>query len=301
MIKNQRRAVQFALVTVVLWSTVATAFKIALESAIVQQVVVIASSISLIVLAILYRYSDNKRSLWQEFSAHPVKYLLSGAINPVLYYLLLFGAYDRLPAQIAQPINYTWAIVLALLAAPILDHKLTKSDGLGLLFCYAGVVILVTRLDFATGNSFDLFGLCLVILSTVFWSVYWLINAKTQATAITSIFLCFLCASPWLLIMTLYFWQDFYFSTGNVLASIYIGLFEMSLSFVFWLKAMNYATSTAQISSLVYLSPFLSLFFISQFVGEEIYPTTVLALFVICLGLIIQKRLGAETRKPSES
>ena len=35
-----------------------------------------------------------------------------GLLNPVAYYLVLFKAYDLLPAQVAQPINYAWPIVL---------------------------------------------------------------------------------------------------------------------------------------------------------------------------------------------
>ena len=290
--KDQRRATRLALLTVFLWSTVATAFKFALSTASPIQVLVVASFVSLFVLLLLHVSQGKRDSLLQVFKAAPIRYLLAGAINPVLYYLLLFGAYDRLPAQIAQPINYTWGIVLALLAAPILDQKLTRGDGLGLLFCYLGVVILVTRLDFSTSQAFDIVGLCLVILSTVFWAVYWLLNAKLQASALTSVLLCFLCASPWLGILAWQNWPDFNFDTTNMLASVYIGLFEMSISFVLWLKAMQYATHTAKLSSLIYLSPFMSLVFIGLFVGESIYPTTVLGLLVICLGLVLQQKLG---------
>ena len=38
-----------------------------------------------------------------------------GFLNPFLYYVVLFKAYDLLPAQEAQPLNYTWAITLAIL------------------------------------------------------------------------------------------------------------------------------------------------------------------------------------------
>ena len=59
------------------------------------------------------------------------------------YYLILFAAYDRLPAHIAQPINYTWAITLALLAVPLLGQRLSKRTLTGILISYLGVVLLV--------------------------------------------------------------------------------------------------------------------------------------------------------------
>ena len=68
-----------------------------------------------------------------------------GLINPTAYYLILFAAYDRLPAHIAQPINYTWAITLALLAVPILGQRLTLRSLWGILTSYLGVVILVQQ------------------------------------------------------------------------------------------------------------------------------------------------------------
>ena len=294
MVKNQAKAVQYALLTVFLWSTVATAFKIALTHVSVTQVLVTASLVSCITLALLFHRRGSLKQLKHAFFRKPLLYIISGFINPVLYYFVLFAAYDRLPAQIAQPINYTWAIVLSLLAAPILGQKLNKGDGLGLLFCYAGVLILTTKLDFNAHLQFDSFGITLAVISTVFWAGYWLLNAANKEDSLTSIYLSFLCALPWLLGLFVYNWHSFEFNPTGFAASVYIGLFEMSVSFVLWLKAMHYAKSTAQISSLVYLSPFLSLFFINQFLGEQIYPSTVLALLVICCGLVLQKKLSTD-------
>ena len=53
--------------------------------------------------------------------------LAVGWMNPGLYYLVLFAAYDQLPAQEAMAINYSWGITLALIAAPLLGQKLTLS------------------------------------------------------------------------------------------------------------------------------------------------------------------------------
>ena len=44
------------------------------------------------------------------------KVFILGLVNPFLYYLVLFKAYDLLPAQEAQAINYTWALMLAFLS-----------------------------------------------------------------------------------------------------------------------------------------------------------------------------------------
>ena len=125
---NPSRALLFGFLAVLCWSTVATAFKIALSYQHVSMVIVIATGMSLILLACLLaiqgRLSLAILSLRQEWR----KALLLGMLNPLIYYFVLLWAYELLPAQVAQPINYTWAIMLALLSVPFLGHKLAKTD-----------------------------------------------------------------------------------------------------------------------------------------------------------------------------
>jgi drug/metabolite transporter (DMT)-like permease len=70
----------------------------------------------------------------------------------------------------------------------------------------------------------------------------------------------------------------------------YVGCFEMGITFVCWISALRYARNTAQVSSLIFLSPFLSLVVIHFLVGEPIYPSTVVGLILIVAGIILQKR-----------
>lgn len=294
--KNQKRAVQFALASVLLWSTVATAFKVALSSSTLEQLVVISSFSSLFVLVLIYAFSKSKQNLLKIFKQTPKLYLILGNINPVLYYYVLFAAYERLPAQIAQSINYTWGIVLALLSIPILGQKFSKGDAIGLTLCYIGVIIAITQFNITNMPEFDYVGLGLAFLSTLIWSSYWLLNRKTNAPALESILICFICGTPALLFIAISNWHLFTFNSTNLIASIYIGLFEMSIAFIFWLKAMSYAIRTAQISSLIYLSPFLSLLFINWILKEPIYLSTVIALITIMLGLFIQKRMNRSVK-----
>lgn len=75
----------------------------------------------------------------------------------------------------------------------------------------------------------------------------------------------------------------------GIAGTAYIGLFEMGISFVLWLKAMKYSENTSVVSNIIYLSPFLSLFFISIFVGEMIRITTIFGLVLIIGGILLQR------------
>ena len=82
-------------------------------------------------------------------------------------------------------------------------------------------------------------------------------------------------------------------SIKGILAGVYTGIFEMGLTFYLWLKALKLAETADKISNLVFLAPFLSLVFISIFLGEHIYYTTFIGLVLIIGGIIYQKVGGA--------
>lgn len=73
------------------------------------------------------------------------------------------------------------------------------------------------------------------------------------------------------------------------IGAVYSGIFEMGLTFILWLKAMQLATDTARVSNLIFLSPFLSLIFIRLIVGEQILPSTFGGLLLIVSGILIQQ------------
>ena len=224
--------------------------------------------------------------------------LRSALINPVCYYLILLQAYDLLPAQQAQAINYTWAITMSLLAVPLLGQKLRWPDAVALLLAYCGVLVIATRGD-VLGLTFDsLSGVLLALLSTLLWALYWILNTRDsrqgdQADAGRTLWSGFTLAVPLLLVITLLVddvpqWANAQ-TQQSVAAAVYVGIFEMGLTFLLWQQAMNLTQRTAAISSLIFLSPFLSLVFISQLLGEEVALSTPLGLALILAGLALQK------------
>jgi drug/metabolite transporter (DMT)-like permease len=94
------------------------------------------------------------------------------------------------------------------------------------------------------------------------------------------------------LIVTMIITGGWHFETGfrGFAASIYVGIFEMGISFLFWLKALQMSSTTAIVSNLVYLAPFISLVFIHYFLHEHVYYTTPLGLILIVSGIFIQNR-----------
>jgi drug/metabolite transporter (DMT)-like permease len=272
-----------------MWSTVATAFKLALLEVSPLQLLAGASFFSLIVISLfLYRNGLFSEAI-NGFRIKPHSILLLALLNPIAYYLVLLHAYDLLPAQIAQSLNYLWAIALTLLSVPMLKYKLSKRDLIAIVIAYLGVVCIFIGGKNITGEL-NFFGLFLVLLSTVIWAYYWLLMATESMKPLFKLLQSFIVGFPVLLLLTLYFDGLPLFSLKAWLYLAYVGIFEMGLAFIFWQLALQNTDNVSKISILVFLSPVISLFFISSVLGEAIYWTTFLGLGFIIAGILLQKQ-----------
>ncbi len=287
---TDRRAVKMGLGAVVLWSTVATAFNLSLQYLTPLQLVTLATAVSWCFFAIRLSSTERWRNLQATSAKARATGLLVGWLNPSLYYLVLFAAYDRLPAQEAMAINYSWGITLALLAAPLLRQPLSSGALLAACISYGGIVVIATR---GAPFSLDLaqpLGVGLALLSTLLWSLYWVINTRLSLDPEVNLFLNFSGALP--LLLAQLWWSDTPFPTAwqGWAGGLYVGLFEMGIAFVLWMGAMKATTSTLRISSLIFLSPPLSLLLIWGIAGEPVQAYTLFGLALILIGLWLQRR-----------
>lgn len=286
--RRQTKAYCFALVTVGLWSTIASASKLTLSYITPTQLLFFSSLVSLGVLFLIVLVQGKLGQLLR-FNKRDIFLSVGfGFLNPFAYYLVLFKAYDMLPAQQAQIINYTWALSLTLLSIPLLKQKVTKKQWWAILTSYAGVLVIATR-----GRVFSLelenpLGIAYALVSTLIWALYWVLNTKDSRDPVLGLFLNFFFAFP---MVAAYLWLTEGFSRIPLQAlggAVYIGVFEMGVAFVLWLHAMKQTDSTAKIANLIFIAPILSLFLIHYLVGEEIYISTLVGLVLVLGGLLLQ-------------
>ncbi|MCE2440354.1 MAG: DMT family transporter [Candidatus Latescibacteria bacterium] len=287
--RDQNKAYLYAFATVLLWSTVASAFKITLRYLDPLQLLLYASLASTSTLALTVIIQGKLRLALSYSKQQYLKSLLLGLLNPCLYYVILFKAYDLLPAQEAQPLNYTWAITLSLLSIPLLKQRIRLQEILAGFVCYAGVLVISTRGNVLDFRLSDPLGVTLALASTIVWALYWIYNARHNRDAVVGLFLNFTFAMPSIFILCLLF-SDFRVSSlYGLMGAAYVGVVEMGIAFVFWLIALRLSETTARVANLIFISPFVSLFFIHFLVGEEILPSTPIGLVLIVVGLLIQR------------
>lgn len=285
---SNKKALIYALAAVALWSTVATAFKLALTEVDTYQLVFYANLTAAVVLLVIVIATIGREEPVRVFREHWRLTLVAGTLNPAIYYLILFKAYELLPAQVAMSVNYTWAIVLALMAIVFLKQKLLIADITAALVCYGGVFIIATQGDFSTFVGVDVLGIALALLSTVIWASYWTINIADRREPVVGLCLNFLVSLP-LSAGICFLFSHFAISTRGIAGVVYVGLVEMAMAFLLWSTALKLTDNASRISNLIFLSPFVSLVIINQVLGEEIFMATLAGLLLIIGGLLYQQ------------
>jgi len=285
---KQKKAVLLGLSAVLLWSTVATAFSISLSYLTPAQLLTVSAITSLICLVSLVAYQGQMKELINVAKTSYKSSLFFGAINPFIYYLILLEAYRLLPAQEAQSINYTWAIMLSFMAIPILKQRLVLADIVAAVLCYFGVLVIATQGQLASLNFSNLTGVLFALLSTVIWALYWLLNTKDSRPSLIGLTLNFAFSLPLIIGYYLLTSASELWPSEGILGAVYIGLFEMGITFVLWNSALKLTDKATKIANLIFLSPILSIVWLSQLTDEVIQLSTLIGLSFILFGLTIQ-------------
>ncbi len=286
---SQKKAYIFAILAIICWSTVATAFKIALRNCDFLQLLFLSSLVSCLVLFLILVYQGKLGNISTMRRSSFLQSALLGFLNPFLYYTVLFKAYSILPAQEAMTLNYTWPVMLVIMAIPLLKQSMTVKSMVAVLISFAGIIIITTKgnpMEFKFSNAL---GDGLAIGSSVIWALFWIFNVKDKKDDVVKLFINFLSGSLFSGILMLLFSDFSKFSFVGLPAILYIGIFEMSVTFVFWLSALKYSVRADKVSQLIFISPFLSLIFIHFIIGENIVLSTLIGLVFIMLGIIIQQ------------
>jgi len=286
--KNQSKALIMGGFVVFFWATVATAFKIALNEISNLQLLLIASSTALIVCFIELIRTKKLNLLGESLLSKSTIFrgAWQGLMNPFIYYLILFKGYSLLPAQIAQPLNFSWQIVLMIMMAIFLKQKLHFNQVIGVLVSFSGIIMLSLNNSADISGKLSVFGLGLIIASTIIWATYWLLKINEKQDSVIELFVSFLFGTIYLVVVSLFTPMEFP-PLKPLLAGIYAGMFEMGITFILWSKALKLATNRVTLTQLIYLSPLLSLLLIHFILGEKIGVLTVVGLFLIIGGILI--------------
>ncbi len=284
----RNRAYCYVGMAVLFWSTVASAFKLALASIDFMLLLFYAALASTAAMFVVIILQGKLWALRAQTRKNIAGSALLGLLNPFGYYLILFKAYSLLPAQEAQPLNWTWPIVLIVFAALFLGQKLRLRTIASILISFLGVMVIALKGDLTALRFSNLFGYLIAVGTSFIWAAYWIFNLRDLRDPVIKLFTNFVFGAIYITILILVL-DRITLPRFDVLAiAVYIGLFEMGLTFIIWLRALTLAESSAKIANLIYITPFLSLVFIRFIVGESIHTSSVIGLALIISGILLQ-------------
>jgi drug/metabolite transporter (DMT)-like permease len=289
---SQNKAYLFAGTAVLMWSTVGSAFKLTLAYVSPIEMLLYASFVSIVVLFIILAIQQKLSLLLVAKRADLWHSALNGLLNPFLFYVVLFYSYDMLLTQEAMVINFTWPLPLTLLSILILKQKINWKSVMAISISFLGIVIIATKGNIHTLKFENPEGVALALSSALIWSFFWIFNIRDRRDEVIKLFLNFLFGFFYILVTALLTGNISIPSWQPVAGAFYIGIFEMGVAYVFWLKGLQLSTTTAKVSNLLFLAPFISLILINQIVGEHLLWSTLAGLAFIIVGIVLQKKLG---------
>jgi drug/metabolite transporter (DMT)-like permease len=214
---------------------------------------------------------------------------LLGFLNPFLYYVVLLKAYSILKAQEAVTLNFIWPIMLVLLSIPILHQRIKLRSILAIIISFIGVFVVATEGDVLGFRFTNTVGVLLASGSSVVWALFWIYNVKDKRDEAVRLFVNFAFGTVFIFLSILLFSELEIPNRYGFIGAVYVGLCELGITFLVWLKALRLSKTTAHVTNLIYLVPFFALVLVSLVVGEKILLSTVIGLVLIVGGIMLQR------------
>jgi drug/metabolite transporter (DMT)-like permease len=179
--------------------------------------------------------------------------------------------------------------MLVLLSIPILHQRIGLRSVLAIIISFIGVFVIATEGDVLGFRFTNTVGVLLASGSSVIWALFWIYNLKDKRDEAVRLFVNFAFGTVFIFLSILLFSRVEIPSHFGLVGAAYVGLCEMGITFLVWLKALRMSKTTAHVANLIYLVPFFALVIISLVVGEKILFSTVIGLVLIVAGIILQK------------
>lgn len=279
----------YTLVTILIWATTAAVSKLTFESMPFASFLFWMTLFCVFGLFVILLFQRKLYLLKSYTLKEHVWLFLLGALSMFLYNLFYFLSIESGSAAQANILNYTWPLWIVIFSVIILKEKAGLRTFLGILLSFAGIVIVVTRFDFASFASASFKPILFALLGAAFWGLFCVLSKKVKFEAFSSMFFYSLYGLLLVFVYALLKNAISIPSFSGIIGTFYVGAITTGVGFAFWIKALA-SGKTSIVANLAYLTPFLSLVFIYFLVGEKMHLMQLVGLVVIVLGILVQKR-----------
>lgn len=283
-----KKAYLFAGISIACWSTVAVVSKLLLSQ--LDNIQLLWAS-AFFATVFLLGYNLIKGSLKKlktyKFRDYATSVLI-GLPSTLLYYLFYYAGTDLMPASQAFIVNYLWPIMSVVFACIILKEKLTVRKMIAIIISFVGVMIVSFENLFHFSTDI-LKGTACCILGAVSYGLFTALNRKYDYDKFVTLMLSYFASFLITTVINGVNGQLFLPSGVQLIGFAWNGIFTMAIANTVWVLALSVG-STAKISNLAYITPFLSLIWTFLILKEPLNIYSIIGLGIIVCGILIQIR-----------
>ncbi len=285
--QNKNLALIYALITVILWGTVAAISKLMLKNISNFQLmfyVALFSTISTFIIVVLMKKITPTYKLLKK---NWLLLFLLGILGLGIQQFFYFTALANAPTAQVNVLNYMWPIFILLLSVFILKEKLSFKIIVSFLLGIIGVYIVITKGQLLFFQSQYFYGYFLALGAAFCWALFSVLNKTRNYESISSIFLFNFAGLIFMIFVMFFTNSSFNISLNALVGTFYIGLFPTAIAFILWIKALQIG-KVSFIAILGHLTPFISLIFIFIILKETILISEIIGLIIIVSGILLQ-------------
>lgn len=296
--KNEVLGHLISFVTVMIWGSTFIFTKTLLQNFQPYEILIYRFLIGYIVLWIIYPRFLGKTNIKNEFL-----FMICGLFGVFLYYLientaLIYTNASNIGVIISIAPFFT-ALILVLLKS---NEILSKNFFLGFIIAIWGIFFI----SFKNFNNIEIkpIGDILAVAAAFIWGCYSVLIKKAGSYEYNMIAVTrriFLYGIIFLLLFSSFMNVDFDITklknVENLFNLLFLGVFASALCFVFWNQAIK-ILGAAKTSIYIYMTPVISVFFASLFLGEKITLFVLSGTVLTILGLVISKNKAEKNDCP---
>lgn len=281
-----KKSYVYAALAIVLWSTMPTISKLLLGE-MDSYVLLLVSSLFASAALLLVNLLSKKLRVMRGYSVKDyLRMAVIGLPGVFLYYAFYYAGTERMPASQAFIVNYLWPIMSIVFSCILLKEKMTPRKGIAVAMSFAGVFTVaggdVLRFELNTA-----LGVLFCFCAAVCYGLFTALNKKSSYDEQVSMMVAMAVAALPSLAIVIMRGGSLAISPSQIPGILWNGVFTMALANLSWALALA-SGSTAKVSNLAYITPFLSLLWTFFVLKEKIEPLSVIGLCMIVLGIFIQ-------------
>lgn len=277
----------FALITILIWASMATMVKVLLADIPNLQALAVSSVFAFLFLLMM----NGKTGKLKEMKQYRAKDFCSmagfGFLGLFLYSALYYYGIGELSSQEACILNYLWPMMIVLFSCLILKERVTVLKCVAMVCSFLGIVILSLGKDETVGGNTTA-GMVACIVAAACYGLFSVLNKKadydqniTMMVIWLTVAVCSFAVGPFL--------EEWVPVRGmQWLGILWLGIMTDAVAYLLWALALKGVEDTAKIANLAYLTPFLSVLISAVVLKEKMKPQALVALVLIVGGILLQ-------------